>query len=115
MKTLIRNSSSFLGNFMPHGWGNGYVLIPIGHPLHGVQYDAINVDVHGGLTFSALAEPDCWDELLPEDYGKWIVGFDTAHCGDDLSRWPKEAVQAETGALLRQLLEFEVKPEEEKK
>ena len=56
MKTFIventwlpRNSSHF-----DFGWGNGYVLIPIGHPLHGKNYDDINVNVHGGLIFSGL-------------------------------------------------------------
>jgi hypothetical protein len=48
----------------------GYVYIPEGHPLFGKGYDEIDIDVHGGLTFS-------------ERVGKyWLIGFDCAHMGD---------------------------------
>ena len=33
---------------LSQGWGNGYVLIPRGHPWYGVDYDQISCDVHGG-------------------------------------------------------------------
>lgn len=46
---------------------NGYVLIPYGHPLRGLDYTEIEgIDIHRGLTFSE----DDW------------IGFDTAHYGD---------------------------------
>ena len=32
----------------------GYTRIPPGHPWHGKDYDDIDVDVHGGLTFAEL-------------------------------------------------------------
>lgn len=50
---------------------NGYVLLPKGHVCYKVQYDDINVEVHGGLTFS---------EMSPDGY--WKVGFDTFHASD---------------------------------
>lgn len=49
----------------------GYVCVPKGHPWHGVHYDQIDVDVHGGLTFSELTEN-----------GFWIIGFDWGHLRD---------------------------------
>ena len=38
------------------GWGNGYAVIPEGHKFHGKHYDEIDVNVHGGLTFSSAAD-----------------------------------------------------------
>ena len=90
------------------GWGNGYVLIPEGHPLHGTHYDNIDVDVHGGLTFSELVTEEMLEifNLEKEDIGKWCVGFDTAHYQDTLERWPKERVQEEADNLLQQLIKY---------
>lgn len=61
-----------------HGFNGapcGYVLVPEGHPLHGVGYDDANdtgVYAHGGLTFAGSLEGD----------GNWWLGFDMAHYGD---------------------------------
>ncbi|WP_075510288.1 hypothetical protein [Mycobacterium ostraviense] len=83
-----------------YGAANGYVKIPAGHHWHGLDYDAINVDVHGGLTYAD---------------GDWI-GFDTAHCGDiwpgtpdyggpkSWDRyWDDEQVATETRSLARKV------------
>lgn len=91
---------------MPTGWGNGYAAVPEGHPLHGVGYYDANIDAHGGLTFAEAA--DTLEDWLPVDLveslrGHWIFGFDTAHWGDTLERWPKEAVEAETKRIVDQL------------
>lgn len=48
----------------------GYVKVPEGHPAHGKYYDDVDVDVHGGLTFSQLSEGGTW------------LGFDCGHAGD---------------------------------
>lgn len=48
----------------------GYVFIPKSHPMYGKNYDDVNVEVHGGLTFG---EPS--DE-------EWVLGFDCGHAGD---------------------------------
>ena len=85
------------------GWGNGYIVIPEGHPMHGVDYDLIDVDVHYGLTFSALADDLDWPELKEEDKGGWVVGFDTAHLGDTLEKWPKQEVEKEAERAAEQL------------
>lgn len=108
MKTLIKENTWLnRGGVLQFGWGNGYVIIPPGHKLHGVDHDNIGVDIHGGLTFSELIDEESisyWPELSKSDLGSWIIGFDTAHAWDTLERWPKEAVQAEAERLKEQLL-----------
>lgn len=107
MKTFIRKNT-WSTAFLPAGWGNGYVLIPEGHPLHGKHYNDIDVDVHGGLTYSELVDEDTvsnWG-LPPDSLWAWCVGFDTCHYGDNVSKWPKEAVQAEADRLMEQLKGF---------
>jgi hypothetical protein len=61
-----------------HGIRCGYVRVPFGHAWHGVPYDDLDVEVHGGLTF---AEPD---EPCPKDGpdNAYWVGFDTHHLHD---------------------------------
>lgn len=86
-----------------YGWGNGYAVIPEGHPLHGIYYDEIYVEVHGGLTFSHAADELGWPEILPEHKGGWIIGFDCAHYGDTQSSWPKSLVEAEVERLINSL------------
>jgi hypothetical protein len=108
MKTFIientwlpRNSSHF-----DFGWGNGYVLIPVGHPIHGRHFENINVRVYRDLTFSELVDSDMIERwgLDKEDEGTWCIGFDTAHLGTSLKEWTKEKVQEETYKLRNQLI-----------
>lgn len=77
------------------GWGNGYVCLPKEHKFFGKDYDEIheltNINIHGGLTFSA------------QEGEYWTVGFDTAHFGDDKTKWTKELVLKETLKLQEQL------------
>jgi len=78
---------------------NGYVRVPEGHPWAGLDYVDIDVQVHGGLTYSA----DGW------------IGFDAMHSGDywpgmgNLFRngreWTAEQVADETRSLARQVAE----------
>lgn len=112
MKTLIRELSF---SAIEHGWGNGYVLIPPGHPFHGKSYNEIHdmaeINVNGGLTFSELVDEDMlkhWNDLDEEYLGFWMVGFDTAHYGDTLERWPEESVQAETDRLAKQIESYTI-------
>ena len=102
MKTFVKENTWL--PMMPHGWGNGYVILPKGHKLHGKHYDEIDVNVHGGLTFSEPAN-ECveWAEIDEKDKDGWIVGFDTAHYSDTILNWPKSAVMMETENLKSQL------------
>lgn len=85
---------------VPHlGCINGYVLVPPEHPCHGLWYDDVRVEVHGGLTFCHKQKDGTW------------FGFDTAHCGDLCSRsphvgdriWTRNDVIEETNKLAEQL------------
>lgn len=108
MKAVILENTWLTRGLMDFGWGNGYVLIPIGHKLHGKHYDDINVSVHGGLTYSELITEEIIKHfgLDVEDIGKWAIGFDTVHYGDSLDVWTKEKVEEETDNLLKQLQEL---------
>jgi hypothetical protein len=74
----------------PFGALCGYVGVPPGHPLHGKRYDddAVNVGVHGGLTFSGACSEGSEDHGVchkpapgePDDV--YWFGFDCAHCYD---------------------------------
>jgi hypothetical protein len=101
------------------GWGNGYVLLPHNHPLYGKNYNDIDVvDIHGGLTFSEsfdikrfpewIADLEIDGDVTRENYEKfnnyWMIGFDTAHHGDDLNICPKSYVANEAYELLEQCL-----------
>lgn len=108
MKTFIRENTWYDRGSIDFGWGNGYVLIPQGHNLHGKHYNDIKVNIHFGLTFSALVDDDMIEDwnLDKEDKGMWCVGFDTMHFGDTLDKWPKEEVEKETERLKDQLLSY---------
>jgi hypothetical protein len=110
MKSFIRENTWMNRTLADIGWGNGYVLIPKGHPLHSKHYDHIDVDVHGGLTFSTEVTEEMAEEwgLDKEDVGMWCVGFDTAHTGDNLRVWPKNRVQAEADRLRKQILYYKI-------
>lgn len=60
------------------GYRCGYVRVPKGHPWHGKDWDEVDCEVHGGLTF---AEADVHCDKPGED-DAWWVGFDCAHGGD---------------------------------
>lgn len=104
MKSFIKRITWLRG--METGWGNGYVIIPEGHPMHGKNYDDIDVDVHGGLTFGESAKSCNWEEISDEDKAGWVVGFDTAHYMDNLTTCPESFVLEETERLKQQLLEM---------
>lgn len=99
LKTFVKENTWL--NFTDHGWGNGYVIIPKGHKYYGVDYDNIPVNVHGGLTFSDYANTLDWSEI--KDKEGWVVGFDTAHYGDNSINRPRSWVVRETNKLRKQL------------
>lgn len=104
----------------PTGTHNGYVAIPKGHKYYGVNYDDIDVCVHGGLTFGEyrheITSPEFnahWFDdveiLTPNckeiPIGWYMVGFDTCHWGDNPVNWDREKVLKETLDLQKQLEE----------
>lgn len=52
----------------------GYVALPKGSEYYGEEYNDIDLDCHGGLTYS--------DFGYPLDDGNYYIGFDCSHCGD---------------------------------
>ena len=63
---------------------NGYVELLPGHPWLELDYMDIPADVHGGITYKEGA----------------LIGFDTAHAGDDV--WTQEEVLTEARHLADQ-------------
>lgn len=54
----------------------GYVVIPKGHELYGLDYNhgaLYDISCHGGLTYSGINQ---WVD------GEWTIGFDCAHASD---------------------------------
>ena len=111
------------------GYGNGYVLIPKGHPFYNKNCDDIEfisdygLNVHGGITFCEYFDSDNFLELIKdrefcgdvnlENYKKfdryWIIGFDTNHYGDNKNNCSKEYVIKETEYLLDKCLDDSIK------
>ena len=58
----------------------GYVGVPVGHELYGVDYDEaydkLDDGVHGGLTYAGGSSD------YPIESNLWWLGFDCAHYGD---------------------------------
>lgn len=114
LKVIIRENTWLSRTIGLHkldfGWGNGYVILPKTHPLHGVDYDEINtfVDVHRGLTYGSIitVQTIINFNLDPEDLGKYMVGFDTSHYGDNLLKWSEQDVLKETENLKEQLYDY---------
>jgi len=94
MKIRIKKNTWIKPEVMRVGWGNGYVHIPKTHPLYGKGYDEIDVDVHGGLTYAE------------KEGESWVVGFDTAHYGDNEENCSKAFVIKETKKLRNQLIKL---------
>lgn len=106
LKYFVLKNTWLTRGFINFGWGNGYVVLPPIHSLYKKGYDDINVNVHGGLTFSDFAKSFTENGYpLPEGISEedWVVGFDTAHGGDNLGNWPEEKVLEETKRLADQL------------
>lgn len=68
---------------MPDGHLNGYGAVPEGHTYFGVDYDELNVRVHGGLTFcKGDLGGGLFDVTTPGGSKVWWLGFDTGHAFD---------------------------------
>jgi hypothetical protein len=78
IKTKLLEMTWLNSAFIPHGYGCGYIGLPPEHPWHGKNYMELEVDIHGGLTYSNKSVGKD-----PAD-GYWWIGFDTAHSGDNM-------------------------------
>jgi hypothetical protein len=93
---LIRRSVKFGALF-------GYVGVPNSHPYFGKDYYGLNVECHGGLTFSGLSDEDgdrgiCRikeeEEEKDGDEKIWWLGFDCIHGSDFYPSTPILGVEA---------------------
>jgi len=96
------------------GYANGYVALEQGHKLYNKDYMDIDVDIHGGLTYSHEMTLEDIDELanklvvgnvekfkLTDKF--WVIGFDTRHMSDNLETCPKSYCEQETINLYKQI------------
>ena len=70
----------------------GYVSVPKEHPWYGKDYNEVDLDVHGGVTYAGMR-----DDL-------WWFGYDCAHLGD--ARDP-ELMSDEFKSIRIMLMNFE--------
>lgn len=66
-----------------HGTWCGYVGVPPGHPAYGKDYDSVDVEVHGGLSYARKCHPPICHVPKPDepDDVYWL-GFDCGHAWD---------------------------------
>lgn len=91
-----------------------YIEIPINHKLYSKHYDNIDIDVHGGLTYSGNY---LWIDDETELKDSWFIGWDYAHYDDYLGyekmypiemqtegkKWTTEEIQEEVMDVCKQL------------
>jgi len=63
-------------------WVTGYLVLEDDSKYYGVPYDDIDIPIHGGWTYS----DEYLQDIIEENDGVWVIGFDTAHYSDG----PKE-------------------------
>ncbi len=76
----------------------GYVGVSEGHPYYGKEYDCVDADCHGGLTFAGHCCPSpegegrgiCHVVEDGDDDNVWWLGFDCAHSGDVSPKYERE-------------------------
>jgi hypothetical protein len=84
----------------------GYIGVRKGNPIYGLDYDDVDIDCHGGLTFAKEGDGEKWPT------GYWWYGWDYAHYGDaafyedaigyDEIAWTVNDVMAEFPAVIEQ-------------
>lgn len=81
----------------------GYVAIEPGHPAHKANYNRVQVEVHGGLTYGAMCDEQGHICHIPREgkpHDVFWLGFDHAHSGD---LRPAQSDQIFRGGVYRDL------------
>ena len=93
-----------------------YIEIPKGHRLNGQDYDDIDINVHGGLTYTR-------HELMGIPSDNWYIGWDYAHVGDYYEsgyshtgdkKWTTEEIESECKQAIDELVDKYGYPDEDK-
>lgn len=87
----------------------GYVGVPPGHPWHGMEYDSVPAEAHGGLTYASGCAGDICHVPEPgEADAVWWLGFDCNHYNDARPvKYPPEIAAAfEAAGEYAALMEF---------
>lgn len=66
----------------PMGHRCGYVGIDSSHPLYKKDYNIIDIDCHGGITYSGDCLPQIGLKITYNMEDIWWIGFDCAHADD---------------------------------
>lgn len=88
-----------------------YVRVPKGHKYYMKDYNDIDIDVHGGLTYSS-------EHLMVTNIEGWFIGWDYAHAGDYIGydkelqfainvdkKWTTAEIIADCVNVIEQLME----------
>lgn len=97
------NDNHDLGFFQfsyPNKYYCGYVLVPRYHSYYEKDYNDIEINCHGGLTYSSHS-------LLETEYPGWWIGFDCAHGGDTIEECDLEYCINECRNIVDQIREME--------
>lgn len=87
---------------MKLGYYCGYVGVSQFHPFYGKHYDELDIDVHGGLSYSGM--------MKFSEY--WLFGFDCAHLGDEIkSQKSKNSLLKHFLSIVRKSLNIPETPE----
>lgn len=77
--------------------GQAYVKIPADHEFFGKHYDDLELDCHGGLTYSNYKLPTSENGPEPKE---WWIGFDMCHGSmNDLAKGISYGVQVTVESL----------------
>ena len=85
-----------------------YVEIPKGHKLFNKDYRKIDIDVHGGLTYSDSSLYTSEEKVIKNS---WFIGWDYSHCTDyypdlnDGKKWTTEEMIEDCIYVINQLFD----------
>lgn len=65
-----------------------YVFLPKEHKYYGKSYDEIDIDCHGGLTYSD--NELIFNPLINDD---WVIGWDYAHYNDYMGYYESDSFE----------------------
>jgi hypothetical protein len=101
------NANSFGMVELMTGWGNGYAIIPAGHPLWSEDSDDLNYEIEFSeeISYGCMAhemDRSIWPEM-PEDIGAkdMVVGFATTASHHNPTEHTKAWVEAKTVELVK--------------